>query len=115
MQRLCRFAVDEMRLPGCAPVLMSETESAGLLAGAGRHAAAITTLQAELGEGPCLEAYASRVPVLLPDLTAEDANRWPAFAAGALAVGVQAEFSLPLTVGAAGSARWTCAGTHPGC
>lgn len=102
MQRLCRFAVDEMRLSGCALVLMSETESAGMLAGAGRHAAAITTLQAELGEGPCLEAYASRAPVLLPDLTAEDANRWPAFAAGALAVGVQAEFSLPLTVGGSG-------------
>src|SRR3954468_18115617 len=74
MQRLCRFAVDEMRLSGCALVLMSENESAALLAGAGRHAAAVTTLQAELGEGPCVQAYASRVPVLLPDLTAEDAN-----------------------------------------
>lgn len=102
MQRLCRFAVDEMRLSGCALVLMSGTEPAGLLAGAGRHAAAITTLQAELGEGPCVQAYASRVPVLLPDLTAEDANRWPAFAAGALALGVQAEFSLPLAVGRSG-------------
>jgi hypothetical protein len=37
--------------------------------------------------------------VLLPDLTAENANRWPAFAAAALAAGVHAEFSLPLAVG----------------
>jgi hypothetical protein len=37
--------------------------------------------------------------VLLPDLTAEGANRWPTFAAAAVAAGVHAEFSLPLTVG----------------
>jgi hypothetical protein len=52
----------------------------------------------ELGEGPCLQAHASGNPVFLPDLTADDANRWPAFAAAALAAGVHAEFSLPLAV-----------------
>jgi hypothetical protein len=98
IQRLCRFAVDEMALSGCALVLMSGAESASMLVGAGRHARTVTGLQMELGEGPCLQAYASGVPVLLPDLTAEHANRWPAFAAAALAVGVQAEFSLPLSV-----------------
>ena len=97
--RLCRFAVDEMALSGCALVLMSGTESASMLAGAGRHASTVTGLQMELGEGPCLQAHASGVPVLLPDLAAENANRWPAFAAAALAAGVHAEFSLPLTVG----------------
>jgi len=98
IQRLCRFAVDEMALSGCALVLMSGTESAGMLAGAGRHARTVARLQMELGEGPCLQAYASGIPVFLPDLTAENASRWPAFAAAALAVGVQAEFSLPLSV-----------------
>ena len=87
-----------MALSGCALVLMSGAESASVLAGAGRHARTVTGLQMELGEGPCLQAYASGVPVLLPDLAAEKANRWPAFAAAALAVGVQAEFSLPLSV-----------------
>jgi hypothetical protein len=99
MRRLCRFAADEMSLSGCALVLMSGTGSASVLAGAGRHARTITGLQMELGEGPCLQAYATGVPVLLPDLAAEEANRWPAFAAAALAVGVQAEFSLPLSGG----------------
>ncbi len=98
IQRLCRFAVDEMALSGCALVLMSGAESASMLAGAGRHARTVTGLQMELGEGPCLQAHASGVPVLLPDLTAENASRWPAFAAAALAVGVHAEFSLPLSV-----------------
>src|SRR5947199_9872687 len=97
-RRLCRFAVDEMTLSGCALVLMSGAESASLLAGAGRHASTITGLQMELGEGPCLQAHASGIPVFLPDLTAENANRWPTFAAAALAVGVQAVHSLPLHV-----------------
>ncbi len=98
IQRLCRFAVDEMALSGCALVLMSGAESTSFLAGAGRHARTVTGLQMDLGEGPCLQAYSSGVPVLLPDLAAENANRWPAFAAAALAVGVQAEFSLPLSM-----------------
>jgi hypothetical protein len=102
VQRLCRFAVDEMALSGCALVLMSGVESASVLAGAGRHARTITGLQMELGEGPCLHAHAHGIPVLLPDLSAESANRWPAFATAALAAGVHAEFSLPLTVGAGG-------------
>jgi hypothetical protein len=102
VQRLCRFAVEEMALSGCALVLMSGVESASVLAGAGRHARTVTGLQMELGEGPCLHAHAHGIPVLLPDLSAQSAGRWPAFAAAALAAGVHAEFSLPLTVGPGG-------------
>ncbi len=112
--RLCRFAVDEMALSGCALVLMAGRESAGMLAGAGRHASTVTGLQMELGEGPCLQAYVSGVPVFLPDLTADGANRWPAFAAAALAVGVHAEFSLPLTVGASGIGTLDLCRDRPG-
>ena len=111
---LCRFAVDEMALSGCALVLMSGPESASMLAGAGRHAATVSGLQMELGEGPCLQAYASGVPVFLPDLTAENANRWPAFASAALAAGVHAEFSLPLAVGAGGIGTLDLCRDRPG-
>jgi hypothetical protein len=111
---LCRFAVDEMALSGCALVLMAGTESAGMLAGAGRHASTVTGLQMDLGEGPCLQAYASGIPVLLPDLAAETANRWPAFAAAALAAGVHAEFSLPLTAGGGGIGTFDLCRDRPG-
>ncbi len=40
--------------------------------------------------------------MLLPNLAADGANRWPAFSAAALAAGVHAEFSLPLTAGLSG-------------
>jgi len=113
-RRLCRFAVDEMALSGCAIVLMSAAESANMLAGAGRHAPIVTGLQMELGEGPCLHAHASGIPVLLPDLAAEPADRWPAFAAAALAVGVHAEFSLPLIVGPGGIGTFDLCRDRPG-
>jgi hypothetical protein len=114
VQRLCRFAVEEMALSGCALVLMSGVESASVLASAGRHARTVTGLQMELGEGPCLLAHSSGIPVLLPDLTAQTANRWPAFAAAALAVGVPADFSLPLTVGSDGIGTLDLCRDRPG-
>ena len=114
IMELCRFAVDEMALSGCAFVLMSEREPGGMLAGAGPHASTVTRLQMELGEGPCLHAYASGVPVFLPDLAAGTANRWPAFTAAALAAGVHAEFSLPLTVGAGGIGTLDLCRDRPG-
>ncbi len=114
MQRLCRFAVDEMALSGCALVLMAGRDAASVLASAGPHARMVTRLQMELGEGPCLQAYASRIPVLLPDLAAENENRWPAFAAAALAAGVRAEFSLPLSVGRSGIGTLDLCRDRPG-
>ncbi len=113
-QRLCRLAMEEMGLSGCALVLMSGAESASVLASAGRHARTVTGLQMELGEGPCRQAHVSGIPVLLPDLSAEDANRWPAFAAAALAVGVHAQFSLPLTVGPGGIGTFVLCRDRPG-
>jgi hypothetical protein len=113
-QRLCRFAVDEMALSGCAVVLMSEAEPASVLAEAGRHARTVAGLQMELGEGPCLDAHTRGIPVLLPDLAAENANRWPAFAAAALGAGVRAEFSLPLTVGPGGIGTFDLCRDRPG-
>jgi hypothetical protein len=59
IRRLCRFAVDEMALSGCRLVLMSNREGGSVLADAGPRARTITRLQAELGEGPCLQAYRS--------------------------------------------------------
>ena len=78
LQRLCRFAMDEMTLSGCALALMPGTSSANLLASAGPQARTITELQMDLGEGPCLQAFTSRVPVLLPDLAAGETDPvWP--------------------------------------
>ena len=52
--------------------------------------------------------------MLLPDLAAGPANRWPAFAAAALALGVHAEFSLPLTAGPRGIGTFDLCRDRPG-
>jgi len=97
MRRICLFAVSEMAVSGCALALLAGTEPVGTLAGAGPHSSTITELQFQLGEGPCLEACASGVPVLLPDLAVDGAARWPVFTVAA-PPGVRAEFCFPLGV-----------------
>ncbi|MFC5061919.1 GAF and ANTAR domain-containing protein [Actinomycetospora atypica] len=56
-------------------------------------------LQLTVGEGPCLDAYATGMPVLVADL-ASGFTPWLAFAPEAQAAGASAVFSLPLQVGA---------------
>jgi hypothetical protein len=57
-------------------------------------------MQFDVGEGPTRDAYHARQPVLVPDLESV-AARWPGFTSAALAAGMSATFSLPLSVGAA--------------
>jgi hypothetical protein len=55
--------------------------------------------QFTLGEGPGLDAAASGVPVLVPDLAGARA-RWPAFTPAATDLGARAVFAFPLRIGA---------------
>lgn len=54
--------------------------------------------QFTFGEGPCIDAVATRRPVLVPDLRAAQGGRWPVFAEAALADGVHGVFALPIAV-----------------
>jgi diguanylate cyclase (GGDEF)-like protein len=51
-------------------------------------------LQTEVGEGPCLEAYETGAPVVVPDLREE--VRFPKFTAQALEAGLMAVFTFPM-------------------
>jgi hypothetical protein len=58
-------------------------------------------LQVDLDEGPCVDAFTTRRPVLEPEL--EDAiasGRWQHFAPAAIGAGARAVFAFPLQVGA---------------
>jgi GAF domain-containing protein len=61
----------------------------------------VEEIQYSLGEGPCVDAFGSREPVLVPDLAIEGLTRWPGFGEGALAEGVRAAFGFPVLVGSA--------------
>jgi hypothetical protein len=58
-------------------------------------------LQFTLGEGPCLDAFTSRLPVLVPDLSDGAVGRWPGYAPALHDRGMRAVFAFPLQVGAA--------------
>jgi hypothetical protein len=62
---------------------------------------AIEELQFTLGEGPCLDAFVTRQPVLVPDLAREALHRWPGYAPAAHGQGMRAVFAFPLQIGAA--------------
>lgn len=64
---------------------------------------ALELAQFTLGEGPCVDAAAYGVPVLVSDLEhlgEGHAGRWPVFTPEALALGVRAVFAFPLRFGA---------------
>ena len=60
----------------------------------------VDELQFVLGEGPCIDAFDNRRPVLVSDLDA-NMTRWPLYAPSAARDGVRAVFAFPLQVGGA--------------
>jgi hypothetical protein len=101
LQRLCRAAVGALSASGAGVSVMAEDGGRGVAAASDPASERIEELQFVLGEGPCIDAFASRRPVLVPDLTDRAANRWPAYTPAAHDEGVRAVFAFPLQVGAA--------------
>ena len=99
LQRLCRAAVDHLRLDGAVIHLMTTSGPSGIGASSDPRSARFGDIPFTTGDGPCLDAFSRRRPVLIPDLE-QVRDRWPGFSSAALADGVGAVFSLPLQVGA---------------
>jgi hypothetical protein len=97
---LCEDCAAAIPVNGVGLALMTDSGHQGVLAASDRSARLVEDLQFELGEGPCLDASRSRMPVLLPDLARTAESRWPAFGPAALDAGIAAIFALPLHVGA---------------
>lgn len=106
MSVLCALAVSQLSLAGAGATVLSHLNGDGDRKGPRRglvHAtnevsAGLEDLQLTVGEGPCLDAFASGGPVLIAELAAETA-RWPGFTPGALELGAAALFSFPLQIG----------------
>ncbi|MDQ2838698.1 MAG: ANTAR domain-containing protein [Actinomycetota bacterium] len=96
--RLCGACVDLLDVDGAALSVMYDGTLSRSFGSSSASSGELDELQFVLGEGPCLEALAGGAPVLAPDLNDRRTVRWPAFAEGAIARGVQAVFALPVTV-----------------
>jgi hypothetical protein len=98
LERLCGQLTRMLPVSGCWAVIMDE-QGGELRFVAASDAAGrqMAVLHVELGEGPCLEAARSGERILVSDLGAPDAvERFPRFAAAAMASGVAAVYSFPL-------------------
>ncbi len=98
LQRLCSQLTGMLPITGCWAVIGDELDGQlRFVAATDPVARRVEALHAELGEGPCLDAAYTGERVLLPDLAADEATeRFPRFAAGALAAGIRAVYSFPL-------------------
>ena len=100
LRRLCGAAVKALAVSGAGVSVMTEAGGRGVAAASDAASEGIDELQFALGEGPCMDAFASRRPVLVADLDSGMA-RWPVYAPAAHNQGVRAAFAFPLQIGAA--------------
>ena len=101
LRRLCTAAARAVPASGVGVSVMSEEGMRGVAAVSDPASETLEELQFSLGEGPCIDAFASRRAVLEPDLGNGASARWLAYAPAARAQGVGAVFAFPLQVGAA--------------
>ncbi len=82
--------------------MVTQAGNRGVVCATDDVSARIEELQFSLGEGPCVEAVTTGVPVLIADLLEPNGaavDRWPMFMHGAKLAGVRAVFAIPLRIG----------------
>lgn len=99
LQRVCRAAASSLGLVG-AVVHLITGEREALVASSDEESRRLGELPFEVGEGPCLEAFALARPVLVPDLLIMGPSRWPGYLSALDGQGLRASYSFPLHVGA---------------
>jgi GAF domain-containing protein len=68
-----------------------------LVAASTEQARVVELFQIQNDEGPCLDSFRSGEPVIVPDITADQAAaRWPEFAAAAAEMGFAAVHAIPM-------------------
>ncbi|MFG1607955.1 GAF and ANTAR domain-containing protein [Actinoplanes sp. NPDC049265] len=101
LRRLCRAAERALSASGAGVCVLAAGGLRGVAAVSAPAYEPLEDLQFLLGEGPCLDAFISRRPVLVPDLSVGTTGRWPGYAPALHDRGVRAVFAFPLQIGAA--------------
>ena len=97
---VCQAFVARAPVDGAAFTAMVSDVSRDLLFASDAVIAAVEDLQFSLGEGPGLEAFITRRPVLISDLAAPGAaGRWPVLVTEAAELPVGGLFAFPLQLG----------------
>ncbi|MGW0229887.1 GAF and ANTAR domain-containing protein [Actinopolymorpha singaporensis] len=98
--RVCRAGVAALPIDGAAITMMTGLDRQEPICASDEVAGRIDELQFTLGEGPCMEAFASGHPVLIPDLQERVDRRWPVFSLHAQRTAARGLYVLPLQLGA---------------
>ena len=94
LDRLVERIVEILPVTAAGVTLISDGIRPHYIAASNSIALRYEQLQSDVGHGPCLLAYQSGKAVAVPDLATED--RFPRFAAPAIAAGLAAVFTFPL-------------------
>lgn len=100
LQELCADAAETLSATGVGVSVMAGDGVHGLTAASDPVTERIEELQFTLGEGPCIDAFATSRPVLIPDLDERVMRRWPVYGPAVQDEGIRAVFAFPLQVGA---------------
>ena len=82
-QLICELCVTSLPVTGAAITTMTGPDHQNPVWATDEVAARIDELQFRLAEGPCVEAFTSRAPVLVHDITDGVHEKWPVFALAA--------------------------------
>jgi GAF domain-containing protein len=96
--RLCEACVMLFDIDAAAISLVFDGANSGTLGSSGAPARMYDELQFTLGEGPCLDSVAQRMPILVADLTKPDDTRWPIYGPALLAHQIRGVFAMPLVL-----------------
>ncbi|GAB3973688.1 GAF and ANTAR domain-containing protein [Plantactinospora veratri] len=114
LQRVCQIAARTLSASGTGISVLTDNGVRGVCAASDPHSERIEELQFVLGEGPCIDAFDSRRPVLIPDLAQNVTARWPMYGPAAHDSGVRAVFAFPLQMGATRLGVLDVFRDHPG-
>nr|WP_300046276.1 ANTAR domain-containing protein [uncultured Nocardioides sp.] len=93
---LCTTCVGLFGVDGAAVSVVLDGVSTGTFGSSSLSSRRLDEYQFTYGEGPCLEAVASRESVLVPDLDSPTEQRWPAFRGAVLGEGIRGVFAVPI-------------------
>lgn len=93
---LCLAAVGLLGVDGAAVSMIHDGTSRGTFGSSTEISRRLDEHQFTYGEGPCLDAAATREPVLVPDLDSSLERRWPAFTGAVLGDGIRGVFAVPI-------------------
>jgi hypothetical protein len=94
--RLCTACIEVLEVSGAGITVMGGDQE-GPLCVSNERMRVLEDLQFTTGDGPCRDAFTSRLPVFAAALGVEAAERWPAFVELATASGIGAVFAYPLS------------------